>query len=99
MVSVSFEPGDDSLFVIVFSRTRGDWSAMDDREMSPRLSDLNTRYMSMIGPKERSDNETYFRTAEASDPVEKSLLKAAKELRLVLPMYLADQARQGRARD
>jgi hypothetical protein len=92
MVSVSFEPGDDSLFVVVFSRERGEWSNMDDRETSPRLSDLNTSYMGMVGTEERADNESYFKLVRTNDDVERSLLKAAKELRLVLPRYLAAQA-------
>lgn len=92
MLSVSFEPGDDSLFVVVFSRERGEWSNMDDRAMSPRLSDLNTRYMGMAGTEERTENEAYFDSINTSDAFERSLLKAAKELRLVLPRYLAAQA-------
>ena len=98
MVSVSFEPGDDALFVIVFTRENDGWSDMDNRESSPRLSDLNARYLGMVGPEERAENEVYFRSIEACDAVERAMLKAAKELRLVLPMYIADRAghvRQG----
>ena len=93
MVSVSFEPGDDALFVVVFNREDADWSSMDDREASPRLADLNAAYMGAVGTIERTDNEACFKTVEASDAMERSLLKAAKELRLVLPRYLAAQAR------
>jgi len=90
-VSVSFEPGDDALFVLVFSREGGEMSDMDDRLKSPRLSDLNERYMSLVSGTERVANEAAFRSFVARDEAERCLLKSAKELRLVLPKYLADQ--------
>lgn len=91
-VSVSFEPGDGAFFVLVFSREHGELSDMDDRLKTPRLSDLNSRYMNMVSSEERTANEAAFKSVVARDNEERVLLKAAKELRLVLPKYLADQA-------
>ena len=93
VVSVSYEPGDEVLFVMVFRRQNGGLSDIDDRSNTPRLSDLNMRYMHTITKKERLANETIFGAIEPRDKEERSLLKAAKELRLVLPKYLHDAGR------
>ncbi len=45
LVSVSFEPGDKAFFVLVFGCEHGVLSNMDDCLKTPRLSDLNRRYM------------------------------------------------------
>jgi hypothetical protein len=87
-VSVSYEPGDDALFVMVFSREKGELSEIDDRTKTPRLSDLNSRYMGTVTNEERTENEAIFESVVANDQEERLLLKAAKELRLVLPKYL-----------
>jgi len=88
-VSISFEPGDDVIFVLVFCLQDGEWSDMDDRLKTPRLSDLNARYMGSVSVDERAANESAFESIVARDDAERSLLKAARELRLVLPRYLA----------
>ena len=90
-VSVSFEPGDEAFFVLVFSREHGELSDMDDRLKTPRLSDLNSRYMNTVSREERAANEAVFKSVMARDEEEKLLVKSAKELRLVLPKYLANQ--------
>jgi hypothetical protein len=87
-VSVSYEPGDEALFVMVFGRENGELTDIDDRLKTPRLADLNTRYMPTITSGERAANETVFASVETRDKEEYALLKAAKELRLVLPKYL-----------
>jgi hypothetical protein len=87
-ISISYEPGDEALFVIVFSRKNGELSDIDDRITTPRLSDLNSRYMEAITNEERVDNEAIFESIKVNDKEERILLKAAKELRLVLPKYL-----------
>lgn len=87
-ISVSYEPGENALFVIVFSRKNGELSDIDDSTRTPRLADLNSRYMSAVTAEERSENEAFFRFVEAKDEEERIVLKAAKELRLVLPRYL-----------
>ena len=93
VVSVSYEPGDEMLFVMVFSRQNGELSHIDDRSNTPRLSDLNMRYMHTITKEERLTNEVLFGAIEPRDNEERSLLKAARELRLVLPKYLHDARR------
>jgi hypothetical protein len=92
-VSVSFEPGDDVFFVFVFSRENGRLSDMDDRLKTPRLSDLNKRYMKSVTSEERAINEAAFKAIKTRDKEKEILVKFAKELRLVLPRYLADQSR------
>ena len=87
-VSISYEPGDEAFFVIVFSRKNGELSDIDDRMESPRLADLNSRYMAAITNEERVENEAVFESIKVNDKEERVLLKAAKELRLVLPRHL-----------
>jgi hypothetical protein len=87
-VSVSYEPGDDALFVMVFSRENGELSDIDDRTKTPRLADLNSRYMATITSEDRAENERTFECVAVNDKEERLLLKAAKELRLVLPKYI-----------
>lgn len=90
-VSVSFEPGDDVFQVLVFSRVQGRPSTIDDRRMTPRLSDLNTRYMSMVSDAERAKCTHALEHVTANDDDERTLLKLAAELSLVLPHYLSKQ--------
>ena len=87
-VSVSYEPGDEALFVIVFGRENGELTDIDDRLKTPRLADLNARYMPNITSEERAANEAVFASVETRGKEESTLLKTAKELRLVLPKYL-----------
>jgi hypothetical protein len=88
VLSVSYEPGDRSLAVILLGAKDGTRTDIDDRTLSPRLSDLNARYMNAITDAERSSNEKYFAALVAADSQERELLKAARELRLVLPPHL-----------
>lgn len=87
-VSVSYEPGDNALFVMVFGRKNGQLSDIDNRTETPRLADLNNRYMATVTQVERVANEKAFDTVMVHDQEERLLLKTAKELRLVLPQYL-----------
>lgn len=88
VVSVSYEPGDNALFIMVFSAHSGQLSDPDDPAATPRLSDLSARFMPTVTREERVENEAFFEGIAAHDPEEASLLKAAKELRLVLPRHL-----------
>lgn len=88
VVSVSYEPGDEALFVVVFGREGGALTDMDDLSKSPRLADLNARYMPTVTKEERAENDAAFASVEARDKEEFAVLKAARELRLVLPKYL-----------
>jgi len=88
-VSISFEPGDDYFLAMVIENGFNDPESIDNREKTPRLSDLNTRYMRLIDATEREANEAYFAHVAVRHSFERHLLKIAKELRLVLPHYLA----------
>jgi len=88
-VSVSFEPGDWAFFIFVASLKNGQLSDIDDRLKTPRLSDLNSRFMRMVTNEERAKNEAAFQTIVPRDDYERVLLEFAKELLLVLPKYLA----------
>lgn len=88
-LSVSFEPGDDYFSVMLLNNKMRGLAAMDDPQKTPRLSDLNTRYMGQVTPAERETNEAFFVGIVVTDPFERQLLKFAKDLRLVLPKHLA----------
>jgi hypothetical protein len=88
VISISYEPGDNSQFVIIFTKENDELSDIDDRSKTPRLADLNSRYMHTISSDERVQNEAFFASVQVTGDQEKLLLKAAKELRLVFPKYL-----------
>jgi hypothetical protein len=90
LISVSFEPGDKFFLVSVFDYEHGLLSDIDDRSKTWCLADLNRRYMHTVTNEERSAYESIFNSVSAWDNEEKTLLKFAKELCLVLPKYLAD---------
>jgi hypothetical protein len=90
-VSVSYEPGDDALFVMVFSLIEGHLSDIDDTNKTPRLKDLNRRYMEFVTPEERIANQSVMDGICVNDDAERQLVKCAKDLSLVLPKYLSDQ--------
>jgi len=87
-ISLSYEPGDKALFVVVSSLGEGLLADYDNKEKSPRLTDLNARYMKLVTVDERAANDDAFSSIVAEDEAEHRLLKAAKELRLVLPKFL-----------
>lgn len=85
---VSFEPCEAYITVMLVHNDDYDLSSIDDPQKTPRLSDLNRMYMREVTPAERSNNESFFSEIKIKDKHEQSLLKCAKELRLVLPRYL-----------
>jgi hypothetical protein len=87
-LSISFEPGDDMLTVMLMTNGADDLASIDDRSKTPRLSDLNARYMSNVSASDRANNEAFFAGIEPHDTNEYAIVKAAKELRLVLPHHL-----------
>ena len=91
-ISVSYEPGDEALFVFVFTRRDGQLSNIDDPLQTPRLTHLNKRYMHTVTPEEYARAEREFGSVLATDEMERQLVKYAKELFLVLPKYLDDRA-------
>jgi hypothetical protein len=86
---ITFEPGDENTTVMLLTNGDDDLKAIDDPARTPRLADLNSRYMPQVSTDARSENEAYFDQFAASDRTEKLLLKCAKDLRLVLPLHLA----------
>jgi hypothetical protein len=91
-ILVSYEPGDDMLFVLVFGRENDTLTDFDDRTKTPRLADLNAHYMAKVSDEERRENEAVFTAINPRDKQELTVLKAAKELRLVLPKYLRSKS-------
>ena len=88
IVTIAYEPGDNAFFVMVSTGKNNQLLDIDDRSKAPRLTDLNKRYMKMVTIEERLTNEAFFKTIEPQDKEENLLLKAAKELRLVLPKHM-----------
>lgn len=60
VISISYEPGDDALFIMVRECVNNQLSDIDDREKSPRLADLNRLYMHTVTSEERENAETVF---------------------------------------
>jgi hypothetical protein len=89
-IHVSYEPGDEAVFIIVFRRKNGVLSDIDNPSETVRLSDLNERYMRFITPQERANCDAAFRSVQVTGRAEQLMVKGAKELSLVLPRYLAD---------
>jgi hypothetical protein len=97
-VSISYEPDDIQPSVLVFSLVGGRKSSIDDRNATPRLSDLNAIFMKMksVTKQERAINDAFFNLIVANDSEERLLPKSAKELRLVLPKYITSGRKTGR---
>ena len=85
---ISFEPGDDFLLVAVVSENDGVRSSLDDRTASPRLGDLNRRYLE---PADVEVLELSRRNDTALDPDARKLVAAMRQLCLVLPRYVAER--------
>ncbi|MNT90529.1 hypothetical protein D3C72_2314430 [compost metagenome] len=66
-----------------------DLRSIDDPLKTPRLSHLNARYMELVPKIEWDENEEFFGRQTPRDGAERRLIKCAKDLRLVLPRYLA----------
>jgi hypothetical protein len=94
-VSISYEPDDIQPSVLVFSLVGGRKSGIDDRNATPRLSDLNATFMKSVTKQERAINDAFFNLIVANDTEERLLLKSAKELRLVLPKYMTSGGKKG----
>lgn len=85
---VTFEPGEERADVMLLSNEQDDLHSIDDLSKTPRLSDLNARYMRQVTASERAENEAHFEQLGPYDDMERGLLKYAKDLRLVLPLHL-----------
>jgi hypothetical protein len=89
-ISISFEPDTENVLIVLYSLVKDDISDIDNHLISPRLSDLNLRYMHLVTDAQRAENDDYFKELNSHDPIEKRLIKSAKELRLVLPKYFSN---------
>jgi hypothetical protein len=89
VLDVSYEPGDEYLSIFVCKQEDWGFPNIDNLSIVPRLSDLNKSYMQKTSKEERIANDPAFLSIHPEDEQERSLLKAAKELRLVLPIYLS----------
>ena len=87
-ISISYEPGDNTLTAVVFNYLNGTWSDIDDLTKTPRIADLNRRFMSTVTSEQYAANQAFFKSVIPKDSEEKLLLKIAQELRLVLPKYM-----------
>lgn len=65
-------------------------ASIDDRSISPRMSDLNNAFASRVSPEARAENIEFFAQLSPELTANRSLEKVARELRLVLPLYLED---------
>jgi hypothetical protein len=87
---ITFEPGDGETTVMLLTKGHEDLRSIDDTERTPRLPDLNARYVGRVTPEGRAANDAFFRSIEVDDPAERKLLKCARDLRLVLPLHLSE---------
>jgi hypothetical protein len=85
---VSFEPGDGFLLVAVLSVDNGNRSSLDDRAASPRLSDLNRRFLDQADVELL---EQVRRRDQPGDPEIARVVSALRQLCLVLPKYVAER--------
>jgi hypothetical protein len=85
VVSLSFEPGDGHFDIRVFSVTHGLRSDPDDPERTPTLADLNARYRGALAAAQHEAEVHRDRP-----PDERQLLRVMRELRMVMPLYLAE---------
>ena len=83
-VSVSYDPGDDFLLVVIFTVKGGIRSNIDDRVATPRLSDLNARFLHASD----ADELNRRRSEGALGPEERRIQRIGAELSIVLPRYL-----------
>jgi hypothetical protein len=88
VISVSYEPGDEALFIMLREREGDRLSDIDNRLKSPRLDDLSKLYMHTITVEKRERSKALFDSIMVHDKAEQLLVKSAQELYLVLPKYL-----------
>ena len=91
VVSIAYEPGDDYLMVVVFTVNDGVRSHIDDRIATPRLSDLNFRFLRASD----ADELARRRYDGALGPEERRIQRIGAELAIVLPRYLQSLGKHG----
>jgi len=89
-LSITYEPGDWYMDIGICGTRTGDLSIIDDPIKSPSLSDLNARFYGSFTKDEIIQNTIYFQKFKGDNEDEKKLIKAAQDLRLILPKYLKE---------
>lgn len=87
IVSVSYENIEDYLLIIVFVLQNGEMPDYDNKTQTLHLGYLNKILLAKIDKNEIISNNEYFNTFQATEGLEKKLLKSAKELRLCLKHF------------
>jgi hypothetical protein len=87
VVSISYENIEDYLQVIVYLLENGELPAYDDEYRTLHLDQLRGVIFPSLDKREIERNNEEFVRFEAQSKLEKSLLKAAKELRLCLKHF------------
>jgi hypothetical protein len=83
-VSVSYENIEDCLLVIIFLLENGIRPNYDDKTHTLHLNALNKMILPLISKDDIEDNNSFFDNHLTNGPIERKLLKSAKELRLIL---------------
>lgn len=89
LLNVCFEPGEDYLSAQMSTNGKDIFKVLDDPKFSPKVSELNRRFMGAVTNLEFEANNRFFESATADDPLDRKLIKIARDLRLVLPKFLA----------
>ena len=87
IISISYENIEDHLEVIVFLLQNGKMPEYDDKTKTLHLKQLNRLVMAKASKKEINLNAEYFAKYNATNELERKLLKEAKELRLCLKYF------------
>ncbi len=87
IISISYENIEDHLEVIVFLLQTGKMPEYDDKTKTLHLKQLNRLVMAKASKKEINLNAEYFAKYNATNELERKLLKEAKELRLCLKYF------------
>jgi hypothetical protein len=87
VVSISFEPGDDYWLVVVFTVNDGVQSEIDDPKTTPRLADLNAKYLTT---EDGLRLKALRQTPLGDNHIARKMQRIAAELAVVLPRYMAE---------
>ena len=79
-LTVSYEPGDDYLVIMLFEKNGDSWSDFDDTSATKSLNQLNKEYFSKIDESEIREIDQYFNGLVAENEDSKLMKKKAREL-------------------
>lgn len=80
LLSISYEPGDEYLEIMLFEKNGDKLSDYDDRSVTKSLSDLNKKFSVNFSDVGIKDIVNYFNGMKAVDAESKQLKKRAREL-------------------